>query len=313
LVVYTGYVYQKKCGDTLRFTSKYTKVIGVIHDLRDIELSLEIDKYLNFRKALSLLPEKKMSSKDIEKEVEKNLELAERYQEMYSQILKNDAVYKIIAVSNYSKEMIEKHIEDDGEKILTYYSPMKNRVTVQPFQFKGNDPKRINYGLMISSDRKEKNAAGAIIAFDRYCTENPDSTIRLMVLGVGGLKDLGIQTVANQNRMIFHKGFIDSNKLEYLYSNALFLVYPSFTEGFGYPPLEAMRYGVPSLVSNRGAVPEICGNAAVYCDPYDIESIQTGFQTIIDLPPSRNKINARYQIITSKQSHDLECLVSLFH
>ena len=68
-------------------------------------------------------------------------------------------------------------------------------------------------------------------------------------------------------------GYLPDNLLPALYRRALALVYPSLYEGFGLPPLEAMAAGCPVLVSNVTAMPEVCGNAALYCDPFDVDSI----------------------------------------
>jgi len=78
---------------------------------------------------------------------------------------------------------------------------------------------------------------------------------------------------------------IDYSKvIQYLYVNnigifdyqneiPLYMVCSSINEGFGYPPVEAMRYNKTSIVSDLTSFPEICGDAAMYCDPYDIQSI----------------------------------------
>jgi glycosyltransferase involved in cell wall biosynthesis len=62
-------------------------------------------------------------------------------------------------------------------------------------------------------------------------------------------------------------GYVSNEELRALYENADCFVFPSFYEGFGLPPLEAMHCGCPVLVSRRGAIPEVCGEAAAYCDP----------------------------------------------
>jgi glycosyltransferase involved in cell wall biosynthesis len=61
-----------------------------------------------------------------------------------------------------------------------------------------------------------------------------------------------------------------------LYNRALFLVLPSFTEGFGMPAVEAMACGTPVVVAQRGSLPEVVGNCGVYIEPEDIESIAEG-------------------------------------
>jgi glycosyltransferase involved in cell wall biosynthesis len=62
-------------------------------------------------------------------------------------------------------------------------------------------------------------------------------------------------------------GYVSDGELRALYENAGCFVYPSLYEGFGLPPLEAMMCGCPVIVSRKASLPEVCGSAAVYCDP----------------------------------------------
>jgi len=64
-------------------------------------------------------------------------------------------------------------------------------------------------------------------------------------------------------------------------------VFPSFMEGFGLPPLEAMACGVPVIATNRTAVPEILGDAPVYVDPADVTGITEAMQRLVDDKPLR--------------------------
>jgi glycosyltransferase involved in cell wall biosynthesis len=68
-------------------------------------------------------------------------------------------------------------------------------------------------------------------------------------------------------------GYVADEELKELYRNANCFIYPSLYEGFGLPPLEAMYNGCPVIVARSGALPEVCGDAAFYCDPYDPEDI----------------------------------------
>lgn len=65
------------------------------------------------------------------------------------------------------------------------------------------------------------------------------------------------------------------------YKNASLFVYPSLSEGFGIPPLEAMNYGCPVACSNVSSIPEIVGNAAILFDPYSIDSIRNNIISIL--------------------------------
>jgi glycosyltransferase involved in cell wall biosynthesis len=64
-------------------------------------------------------------------------------------------------------------------------------------------------------------------------------------------------------------GRIDDDDLPLLYRRALCLAFPSIEEGFGLPPLEAMNCGCPVIASNRASLPEVCGDAALLCSPFD--------------------------------------------
>ncbi len=66
-----------------------------------------------------------------------------------------------------------------------------------------------------------------------------------------------------------------------LYANALFFVFPSLYEGFGLPPLEAMHYGCPVMTSNASSLPEVCGDAALYIDPYDVDDIRAKMESLL--------------------------------
>jgi glycosyltransferase involved in cell wall biosynthesis len=76
-------------------------------------------------------------------------------------------------------------------------------------------------------------------------------------------------------------GYPDDNQLVELYRNAALLSFPSFYEGFGLPPLEAMACGCPVVVSNVASLPEVCGDAAYYVDPYNVESIAEGMYKVL--------------------------------
>jgi glycosyltransferase involved in cell wall biosynthesis len=74
------------------------------------------------------------------------------------------------------------------------------------------------------------------------------------------------------NRVVF-TGYVEKEVLATLYKFALLYVYPSFYEGFAFPVLEAMRYGVPVVCSNQTVLPEILGDSVEYFDPHNIEEM----------------------------------------
>ena len=76
-------------------------------------------------------------------------------------------------------------------------------------------------------------------------------------------------------------GFVSDELLKQYYVHASALVLPSLYEGFGLPPLEAMACGCPTAVSNVASIPEVCGKASLYFNPYDIREIAKKIHLIL--------------------------------
>ncbi len=80
---------------------------------------------------------------------------------------------------------------------------------------------------------------------------------------------------------VTHVGFVSDGELRALYEHAAGFVHPAYYEGFGIPPLEAMTLGCPVLVSNAASLPEVCGDAALYFDPFNEHDIADKIQTFM--------------------------------
>lgn len=87
-------------------------------------------------------------------------------------------------------------------------------------------------------------------------------------------------------------GRVSDAELRALYEHALGFVYPSFYEGWGLPPGEAMALGCPVVVSISTSLPEVCGEAAIYCDPADDASIARALTRLVDDAPRRAELAA---------------------
>lgn len=124
--------------------------------------------------------------------------------------------------------------------------------------------------------------------------KNFDGLIRSWNLLKRSDMKLAIAGMANsrvfQKRALEHEGdvawlgYVSDEELRALFEAASLFVYPSFYEGFGYPPLEAMSCGCPVIVARSSALPESCGDAAVYCDPSDAENIARNIRSVLDSP-----------------------------
>jgi glycosyltransferase involved in cell wall biosynthesis len=194
-----------------------------------------------------------------------------------------------------------------------FYSPMKHRPAPERFCVDNIDFNTMNYMLFVNASRLEKNAAAFVRAFDNLSLKEQQlpNDLYVVLTGIEQLSDIGIKSdaIENYNKFILLP-FLKPEHLEYLYQNASYLIYTSLYEGFGYPPLEAMYYGKPCLVSKVSAIPEVCGDAAVYCDPYDANSIARAIKNLILNKTQPEIINQRSSFINIKQRFDLQSLIN---
>lgn len=93
-------------------------------------------------------------------------------------------------------------------------------------------------------------------------------------------------------RGVRYLGHVDDATLSALYRSASILAFPSLYEGFGLPLLEAMAHGLPAVVGNAGALPELAAGAAIVVDPMDVQSIAAGLERLLDDASLREKLGA---------------------
>jgi glycosyltransferase involved in cell wall biosynthesis len=112
-------------------------------------------------------------------------------------------------------------------------------------------------------------------------------------------------------------GFVPDDELVFLYNRAHALVQPSLMEGFGLPPVEAMACGIPVVCSQSGSLPEVVGDAGLYFDPTDVDSIAATASRILDDTPLRSDLARRALVRASLFTWDraaralLECFAEL--
>lgn len=110
--------------------------------------------------------------------------------------------------------------------------------------------------------------------------------------------------------------YLDRADLEAAYKYAYCLIYPSLNEGFGYPPLEAMKYGVPIIASPLASIPEVCGDSVLYANPYSVDEIAMRIIQIENAEEHKqysSKAHIRQKHIANVQAEHLEQLVSIIH
>jgi glycosyltransferase involved in cell wall biosynthesis len=145
--------------------------------------------------------------------------------------------------------------------------------------------------LFVGAIQKRKNVRRLIEAFER--TPNDWKLVLAGSLGYGSEAELQAVERSGRRPDITITGYISDGDLERLYSRASILAFPSLDEGFGFPVLEAMARGLPVLTSNRSALPEVAGEAALLVDAMDTESISTALNRLIEDETLRKELSRK--------------------
>lgn len=276
-------------------------IFVTIHGLRKLEMnrdSYEIKYAANLKTKIKCI---------IKQTCLYNL-LKKKFYNEYAELLQQENV-NVITVSNHSKSSLLFHYPLLTEKrIKVFYSPSTTTLTYEQIQPYSLD----KYYLIISADRWLKNGLRAMEAFDALFDEKRLANEKVIVVGLSSKQKL-MKNIRNRDRFVV-KDYVSKQELESLLKGAYALVYPSLNEGFGYPPLEAMKYGTPVIASPFASIPEVCADSVVYTNPYAIEEIAMRILYLNNEFVYKNyceQSKQRYSFITRKQDSDLNDLVNL--
>ncbi|MCR5180949.1 MAG: glycosyltransferase [Bacteroidaceae bacterium] len=275
------------------------RVIMFIHDIYDIERG---DNWVDFH-----LYDKHMGSRWqwIKYAINSVSGRWQRQaQKLYAQVMPLYAGSNTLAytVSEYSRQSLLYYFPELQKEIRICYSPHKQAICneeVENRQLQELIQSEQPYLLMIAANRRYKNAATLTKVFCRIAEEYPD--LHLVTLKYG--------TSAHERHHDI--AFLSDSDLENAYKHARALVFGSFFEGFGYPPVEAMKYGTPTIASNVTSIPEIVGDAGIYFSPYYPADLYRAIKiALTGYFPSQELMNRRLEEITSRQENDLKQLVN---
>lgn len=153
------------------------------------------------------------------------------------------------------------------------------------------------YILSVGSIQPRKNLPRLIAAFARLRSTWSNGKLPKLVL-VGKQAWLYDETIraiegAGIEDSVILTGYVPAADLPALYTGATCFVYPSYFEGFGLPPLEAMRCGTPVITGNTTSLPEVVGDAALTVDPFSVEALESGIKKLLINPDLRATLRVK--------------------
>jgi glycosyltransferase involved in cell wall biosynthesis len=208
------------------------------------------------------------------------------YRVMLTALMKRSRV--VASVSRFSADELTRYfgvrrrgvevIYEGGEHILR--KPADTSV-IDRLQLHGR-----RYVLAVGSQSPNKNFAAVAQALDLLGQDD------VLLVAVGGGNSRVFAGTATVHERLVPTGYVSDEQLRALYEHASCFVFPSFYEGFGLPPLEAMCCGCPVVVSDRASLPEVCGRAALYCDPGDPATLAARLKRVLGSAAARADLAA---------------------
>ena len=182
---------------------------------------------------------------------------------------------RIITVSNFSKKDIIDKYGVSSTNISVVYNGISDEFRVLCSEeisstrnvFSKNKP----YFLFVGALHPRKNVKRLIEAFSAFCLTN--SEIDLVIVGNAMWKQEEFNLSSETKERIHFLGHLSTSELSRVTGAAFALSYVPYFEGFGIPLVEAMRCGVPIISADTSCLPEIAGDAAIYCDPFSVNDI----------------------------------------
>jgi glycosyltransferase involved in cell wall biosynthesis len=196
----------------------------------------------------------------------------------------------ILAVSETTKRDIVERWGIPEENIVVTPEGVSSDFFEAPFPEKLNDLRRRyelpeRFILQVGALEPRKNHLSTLEAYHQLRSQARNANLGLVLAGPPGWNNGPILKAIRNSP--FHEdirllGFVSDDDRRMLYHAASVLVFPSFYEGFGLPPLEAMASGLPVVASNSGAIGEVVDNAGILVDPYRPTEIADALAAILD-------------------------------
>jgi len=204
--------------------------------------------------------------------------------------------YKVVAISENTKNDLIKLFPFSGEKIVKIFCGVSDdfkilekekidQVVIKKFPEK--------FFMVVGTICPRKNHINIIKAFSAM---NRDKSIKLVVIGQKGWKWQDVFKTVDElnmkNDVIFYD-YLPHSDIIAAYNLSLALLFPSFYEGFGLPPLEAMKCGCPVISSNVSSLPEVMDDAGILVDPHDVNALRDAMERILQNEDLRKNLKIK--------------------
>ena len=210
-----------------------------------------------------------------------------------SENTKNDLM-ELLDIPEKKIEVIHSGISDDYKKID------KNSLESIVVREKYKLPKK--FILSLGTIEPRKNIDSLIKAFDDFSTKS-GGNYYLVIAGGMGWKYRKVldeyNRAKNKNKIIF-LGYVDEDDKNIIYNLSDLFVFPSYYEGFGFPPLEAMRAETPVIAASNSSMFEVLCDAAYFIDPHDISDLSNAMYKILDNQDLKSEFVEKGKINSNK-------------
>lgn len=207
----------------------------------------------------------------------------------FSQVAKRAS--SILTISEFTKSELVRLAGISDQKIY----PIHLGIDESWFQVrKKKRPHDKPYLLFVGNVKPHKNLRRLVEAFEIIKDQIPHD---LIVVGKKeGFITSDPESIRRSRRLqgrVMFTGHVDEDSLRQYYAHADAFLFPSLYEGFGFPPLEAMACGCPTVVAKSASLPEVCGDASLYCNPHDVNDMADKIKSIATNPILAGSLKAK--------------------
>ena len=205
----------------------------------------------------------------------------------------------VITPTEFVKDDVARYTRINSRKIVVT-PEAADAITEKPQPFQELEDKQ--FIMYVGRPQPHKNLERLIKAFELLRQNNPG--LKLVLVGKKDILYRRLEKFATEEKVknIVFTDFVSEGQLRWLYEHTAAYVFPSLSEGFGLPGLEAMIHGAPVVSSNATCLPEVHKDAAEYFDPLDIEGMAAAIQRVIDDPTLRKKLQTRGTVVAHSYS-----------